>query len=146
MKFCRLCLAVMFLVALASALTAGWYSYFTDIEGLSTKDAVFLSATGEPITEAKAGDEIRIQRTYTTPSAMSFEFFPTLVSSDGVIYPLPSGVYTSEGGISEKAYGFIVPDIPPGNYTLRTTVNYQEGITNNDRAVVLPVVHLRIIQ
>lgn len=138
--------ALTYLVVLAVLLAGGWFYIFTDTATFTVKRTELLDARGENTMIFRAGDEVRLERLYCVKDKLILSASPALVSDNGTIFPLPSLNFMTEGGCHLKLYGFIMPDLPAGNYRIRSTVSFRDGIINGDTVVVLPPVNLRIIQ
>lgn len=67
------------------------------------------------------------------------------VDTSGTLFPLTSGALVPLMGCKTMSYGFFVPALPPGKYTLLNTINYQNGMLNDDQSITLPATSLEII-
>lgn len=67
------------------------------------------------------------------------------VDASGALFPLTSGVIVLHMGCKTMSYGFFVPELPPGKYTLLNTINYQNGMLNDDQSFTLPATSLEIV-
>ena len=67
------------------------------------------------------------------------------VAASGTMFQLITGALVTHGGCKTMSYGFFVPDLPPGKYTLRSTINYQNGLLNDEQSVTLPATSLEIV-
>ena len=67
------------------------------------------------------------------------------VAASGTMFQLITGALVTHGGCKTMSYGFFVPDLPPGKYTLRSTINYQNGLMNDEQSITLPATSLEIV-
>lgn len=138
--------ALTYLFVLAAFLAGGWFYIFTDTATFTVKRTELLDAHGENSMNFRAGDEVRIERLYCVKGRLKLSASPALVSPDGTVFPLPSLDILTDGGCHLKSYAFVMPDLPVGDYRIRSTVSFRDGIINGDTVVILPPVNLRIIQ
>lgn len=67
------------------------------------------------------------------------------VDASGTLFPLTAGVIVLHMGCKTMSYGFFCPALFPGKYTLRSTINYQNGLLNDEQSVTLPATSLEIV-
>lgn len=67
------------------------------------------------------------------------------MDASGTLFPLTAGVIVPHMGCKTMSYGFFVPDLPPGKYTLRSTINYPNGLMNDEQSITLPATSLEIV-
>lgn len=67
------------------------------------------------------------------------------MAASGAMSPLTTGALVPSGGCKTMSYGFFVPALPPGKYTLLNTINYQNGMLNDDQSITLPATSLEIV-
>lgn len=136
--------AILYLVALALAVASGWYLAATDMVSIQVINSNLTTTNGKPQTVFKPGDEMVVHREFCMTGFVQFTASPALIDEHGTLFPLASGSYAASRGCKKASYGIIVPDLPDGKYTLRSTFEYQNGPLNQDTQLVLPLLKLEV--
>lgn len=136
--------AILYLIALGLAVASGWYMAATDMVAIQVINSTLTNHNGVPQSIFHVGDEMVIHREFCLTGYVQFVAAPSLIDEHGVIFPLASGVYAAGRGCKKVSYGIIVPDLPEGKYTLRSTFTYQNGPLNQDTQLVLPLLNLEV--
>lgn len=134
-------LAVLFLACIAM-----WWSVFIGGNPITFKNIKMLDASGEQVTELRVGDVVGIHRSLCSTEAIGVQFFPSLHDRQDKMFTMPPGVYELESGCTEKAYGFVVPNIPPGEYTYHSIFRFQSSLVGRDETAASPIVKVRIVK
>lgn len=134
-------LAVLFLASIAM-----WWTVFIGGNPITFKSIKMLDDHGEQVTELRVGDVVGIHRSLCSTEAIGVQFFPSLHDSQDKMFTMPPGVYDLENGCTEKAYGFVVPNIPPGEYTYHSIFRFQSSLVGRDETAASPIVKVRIVK
>jgi hypothetical protein len=105
-----------------------------------------VSATGFPNDRFHAGDVVGIKRQLCSKHELAVQFFPSLVDSRGYRFPLPGGMAEVQEGCHTTTYGFVVPDLPAGEYTYSNAVRFQNNLVGRDEAATFPPLRIRIMR
>lgn len=130
--------AILYLVALALAVAAGWYLAASDLVSIQVIHSSLSDTKGVVQPFYRPGQEVVVHREFCLTGYVQFTATPSLVDAAGVVYPLASGVYATGRGCKKASYAFTLPDVPAGTYTLNSTFTYQNGPLNEDSHMVLP--------
>ena len=139
-------LASLFLASLFVASMLMWWTVFIGGNPLTFKSIKMLDTSGKQVTELRVGDVIGIHRSLCSTEAIGVQFFPSLHDSQDKMFTMPPGVYDLESGCTEKAYGFVVPNIPPGEYTYHSIFRFQSSLVGRDETAASPIVKVRIVK
>lgn len=139
-------LVSMYLAGLfVSLVFLGWL-VFLGGNPITVKNGGAVSATGYPNDRFRAGDVAGIKRQLCADQSLAIEFFPALKDSRGVLFPLPNNMTESQLGCHDTIYGFIVPDLPAGEYTYVSSIRFQNNLVGRDEAATFPPIRVRIMQ
>jgi hypothetical protein len=138
--------ACAYLGALFVSCIVLWWSVLIGGNPLTFKSTQIIDATGREVSALHIGQSAGIRRFVCSTQPVGVEFFPTLRDSTGLLYPLPSGMIEAQKTCAFKTYGFVVPDIPPGEYVYQSTIRYQANLVGRDELTLSPEVKLRIIR
>lgn len=138
--------ACAYLGALFASTIILWWSVLSGSNPLTFKSTQIVNVEGREISVLHVGQPVGIRRFVCSSMPLGVEFFPVLRDSAGLLYPLPSGMIEAGKGCSLKTYGFVVPDIPPGEYTYQSTIRYQSNLVGRDEMGVTPEVTLRVVK
>lgn len=138
--------ACAYLGALFASTIILWWSVLSGSNPLTFKSTQIVDSVGREISVLHVGEAVGIRRFVCSSMPIGVEFFPTLRDSAGLLYPLPSGMIEAGKGCAHKTYGFVVPDIPPGEYTYQSTIRYQSNLVGRDEMGVTPEVTLRVVK
>lgn len=105
---------------------------------LTVKNIGAVSASGFPNDRYHAGDIAGIKRQICSDQTVAVQFFPALKDSRGFLFPLPGGMVEVSSGCHDTIYGFIVPDLPYGEYTYVNAVKFQNNLVGRDEAATFP--------
>ena len=137
--------AVTYLVMLAFSVLAGWYVAASDLVSLYVSDTQLLNEFGAKTHHFAVGSEVKVQHYYCASGHFEFHYYPALMDTSGTLFPLTSGALVPHMGCKTMSYGFFVPALPPGKYTLLNTINYQNGMLNDVLSFTLPATSLEIV-
>lgn len=104
-----------------------------------------VSATGYPNDKFHAGDVAGIKRQLCAEKALAIQLFPALKDSRGFLFPLPVTMSESTTGCHDSIYGFVVPDLPAGEYTYISSIKFQNNLVGRDEATTFPPIRVRIM-
>lgn len=113
---------------------------------LTVSNTGVISATGFPNDRYHAGDVVGIRRQICADHTVALQFFPSLIDSRGFRFPLPGGMAEAQKGCHSTTYGFVVPDLPAGEYTYSAAVRYQNNLVGRDEATTFPPLRVRIMR
>lgn len=137
--------AVCYLVILAVAVVTGWIISASDLIDFQASNTQRLNSFGAQAHSFHVGSEVRVQRYFCVSAATEFHYYPALVDAAGTVFPLTAGALLALKGCKTMAYGFILPPLPAGTYTLRSTINYENGPLKSDASLTLPAIPLEIL-
>lgn len=138
--YVSLYLAALFL----SLIFLGWLMFIGG-NPLTVKNYGAVSSTGFPNDRFHSGDVAGIKRQLCSTQAVAIEIFPALRDSRGVMFPLPSNLTESAIGCHDSIYGFIVPDLPAGEYTYVSSIRFQNNLVGRDESATFPPIRVRIM-
>ena len=138
--------AVAYLAALVVALLVFWQVGFVSYNPLKFDVTHIVGPDGLPTTVLKTGAVIGVHRSICSTENIGVQFFPFLRDETGQQFTLPPGVYDVKKGCTERAYGFVVPDIPPGEYTYICAMQFQSSLVGRSEVVMAPSVRIRIVK
>ncbi len=138
--------AVAYLAALILALLTFWWVGFVGHNPLTVDATRIMTMTGAPTHDLRVGAVIGVHRNICSSERIGVRFFPSLRDASGKQFTLPPGVYEIPEGCADKAYGFVVPDIPPGDYTYICALQFQSSLVGRDDTVMAPPVNVRIVK
>ena len=135
----------MYLGALfISLLLLGWLVLIGG-NPVTVKNYGAVSATGYPNDKFRAGDVAGIKRQLCSERSLAIEIYPALRDSRGVLFPLPGNLTELTIGCHDSIYGFIVPDLPAGEYTYVSSIRFQNNLVGRDEAATFPPIRVRIM-
>lgn len=138
--------ACAYLGALFASTIILWWSVLVGGNPLTFKSSTIINGDGREVPALQVGQAAGIRRLVCSTQPVGVEFFPVLRDKTGLLYPLPSGLIEAEKGCAFKTYGFVVPDIPSGEYTYHSTIRYQTNLVGRDEMGSSPEVTLRIVR
>lgn len=138
--------ACFYLAALFMSCIAMWWVMLVGGNPFTVENLGVINKQGSLVEKFRAGDVVGIKRRICAESETAIEFFPALRDARGFLFPLPSGVVKLPAGCSETIYGFIVPNLPFGEYTYVSTLRFQKNLVGRDEQAVLPQLRLRIMR
>lgn len=106
---------------------------------------VFRS-TGLPMERFHPGEIAGIRRQVCSKQGIAVQFFPALKDSRGFLFPLPGSFTEIQGGCHETTYGFVVPDLPEGEYVYVNTIRFQNNLVGRDESATYPPLRVRIMR
>lgn len=138
--------AALYLLFLFVAIIALGWLVLIGGNPITVKNIGVVSATGYPNDKFHAGDIAGIKRQVCSDQTITVEFFPAIRDSRGVLFPLPGGMVELSSGCHETTYGFVVPDLPFGEYTYINAVRFQNNLVGRDETAIYPPVRVRIMR
>lgn len=123
-----------------------WWTVLSGGNPLTYKTTELLDGTGHITKELRVGEAAGVRRYLCSDKNVGIEFFPTLRDKDGLLFPLPSGMVEAENKCTTKTYGFVVPDIPAGEYTYQSTLRFQANLVGRDEMATSPPITVRIVR
>ncbi len=136
--------ACLYLAALFVSCVTMWWLVLIGGTPFVVENIATVSNTGMPTERFKAGQVAGIKRKVCSDGSVGARFYPSLVDSRGFMFPLPGSMVQTQPGCSEITYGFIVPDLPPGEYSYSSTITYQNNLIGRDESETFPLLRLRI--
>ncbi|MDD1003615.1 MULTISPECIES: hypothetical protein [Pseudomonas] len=134
----------MYLAALfISLILLGWL-LFVGGNPITIKNYGLISATGYPVEGFRVGEIAGMKWQLCADKAVTIEQFPALRDARGLVFPLPITLSESATGCHDTFYGFVVPPLPPGEYTYVTNIRFQNNLVGRDEAATFPPVRVRI--
>lgn len=128
---------------LISCTVLGW-SIIVGGNPLTFQSAEIVDDQGRAVTVLHVGQPAGVRRRICSTQNVGVEFFPTLRDAAGLLYPLPSGMIEAEATCGTRTYGFVVPDIPAGEYIYQSTIRFQANLVGRDEMTSSPAVFVRI--
>lgn len=113
---------------------------------IEVKNIGAVSSTGLPLEKFHTGDVAGIRRQVCTSQSVAIHFYPALKDSRGFVFPLPIGMAEMARGCHETTYGFIVPDLPAGEYSYINSVAFQNNLVGRDETATYPPIRIRIMR
>lgn len=104
-----------------------------------------VSATGYPNERFHVGDVAGIKRRICSDSDVFIQSFPALVDSRGFLFALPINMAEARTGCHDNTYGFVIPDLPPGEYTYTNSVLFQNNLVGRNEFDTFPPLRVRIM-
>lgn len=135
----------MYLAALFLSLVLLGWLVFMGGNPITVKNYGAVSSTGFPNDKFKSGDVAGIKRQLCSTQSLAIEFYPALRDSRGVLFPLPSNLTETAVGCHDAIYGFIVPQLPAGEYTYVSSIRFQNNLVGRDEATTFPPIRVRIM-
>lgn len=123
-----------------------WWTVLIGGNPLTFKSSEVTDRRGQAISVVHRGQSVGIRRYVCSTRSIGVEFYPTLRDQDGLFYPLQSGMFSLSKGCEVKTYGFIVPPLPPGEYTYQSVIRFQTSLVGRDDMVSSPEIKIRIEQ
>jgi len=94
----------------------------------------------------RPAEPVIVRGEFCSSVAMGVELYPALDDGKGFRYPLPNSLMAVEAGCFNASYGFIAPDIPPGRYTFRTSIKFQNNLVGRDESASTPPLTIEILK
>ena len=139
-------LACAYLGALFISTIILWWTVLIGGNPLTFKGSEVIDRRGQAISVIHHGQSVGIRRNVCSNRSIGVEFYPTLRDQDGLFYPLQSGMFSLTNGCEVKTYGFIVPALPPGEYTYQSVIRFQASLVGRDEMISSPEIKMRIEQ
>lgn len=136
--------ACAYLGALGASVIILWWYALVGGNPLTFSNTQVVDEKGRPISVLHAGQAVGVQRHICSTQEVGVEFFPALRDAAGLLYPLPSGMIEAQKSCATRTYGFVVPDIPPGEYVYQSAIRYQSNLVGRDEMTTSPAVTVRI--
>lgn len=139
--------ACTYLSALFVSTIILWYAVLIGGNPLTFKSAAFVDDFGTVIHDIRPGQPVGVSREVCSSKEVGVEFFPALRDvSNGMLYPLPSGMIQSGAGCAKRTYAFTVPNVPAGDYVYQSAIRYQANLVGRDEMTTTPPVEVRVIR
>ena len=138
--------ACMYLGVLFLSFILMWWLVFIGGNPLSFKSIQMLDESGSQVVTLKAGDVVGVHRVLCSTESIGVQFFPSMHDDQDRMFTLSPGVYDLDKGCSKKTYAFVVPSIPPGEYTYQSIFRFQSSLVGRDETAASPIVKLRIVK
>lgn len=138
--------ACAYLGALFVSCIVLWWSVLVGGNPLTFKSSQIVNGEGREVSALRVGQSAGIRRYVCSTQPVGVEFFPTLRDQAGLLYPLPSGMIEAGKECAFKTYGFVVPDIPSGEYTYQSAIRFQANLVGRDELTVSPELKVRIVR
>lgn len=135
----------MYLAALFISLALLGWLVFIGGNPLTVKNYGAVSSTGFPNDRFHAGDVAGIKRQLCADKDMAIQLFPALKDSRGFLFPLPVTMSETMSGCHDNIYGFVIPNLPAGEYTYVSTIRFQNNLVGRDEATTFPPIRVRIM-
>jgi hypothetical protein len=113
---------------------------------MEVKNMGVVSYTGYPSERFNVGDVAGIRRQVCADHDVAIQSFPALIDSRGFLFALPINMTQALEGCHENTYGFVVPDLPPGEYTYTNSVLFQNNLVGRNEFTTFPPLRVRIMQ
>ena len=136
--------ACAYLGALFASTVILWWSVLAGGNPLTFNSSAIVDRHGHSIVTLQPRQAVGVQRLVCSTRSIGVEFFPHLKDKDGLVYPLQSGMFSIDKGCDVKTYGFIVPDLPPGEYTYQGVIRFQTSLVGRDEMILSPGISVRI--
>jgi len=103
-----------------------------------------VDTDGNKITVLKVGSSVGVRREICSSNKVGVEFFPYLRDKAGISYPLPSGMVEYQNECSAKIDGFVIPNLPAGDYVYSSTIRFRNNLVGRDEMTTSPPISVRI--
>ncbi len=124
----------------------GWIVLLGGNPFISIDPAQVMNKSGAPLDKFRAGEVVGVKRRLCADSSTIVTYFPSLKDAQGVLFPLPSGVFSFPAGCAEYKTGFVVPPIPFGEYSYTSVFRFQKNLVGRDEHIVLSDTRFRIMR
>ncbi len=137
-------MACAYLGALFMSTVLMWWLMLSGGNPLTYKGTQIIDEYGQPAAVLHVGQAAGVKRNICSSKTVGVEFFPALIDKAGLIFPLPSGMTEAGANCAIKTYGFVVPEVPAGEYTYQSAVRYQTSLVGRNEMFISPPVKVRI--
>lgn len=139
-------LACCYLGALFLSTITMWWLVLFGGTPVTAHDPVVQGLSGQVEQQFRAGEVVKVSRTWCATRDVGVEYFPSLRSADGVLYALSNGLIEVSKGCTAGSYAFRMPPLPPGSYSYVNTLRFQDNLVGRDQYAELAPISLEIIQ
>lgn len=136
--------AAAYLGFLFMSLVILWWVMLIGGNPLHFKGVEIVDQDGQQISALHVGQAAGIRRSVCSTKQVGVEFFPALRDRSGLLFPLPSGMVEAKEGCTTRTYGFVVPDVPDGEYEYASAIRYQTSLVGRSEVMVSPSIYVRI--
>lgn len=138
--------AYVYLLLLFVSIIVMWTLMIIGGNPFSIRDLNVYAPGGVKQTVFRKGEPVVIKGQFCSNSSMGVELYPVLDDGNGFRFTLPVGMMAIEAGCFTASHGFIVPDIPPGTYTYRTSIKFQNNLVGRDESASTPALLIEILK
>lgn len=138
-------IAILTVVALWASAWLAWNWTVRSEPVFEFKSIATQNLLRENVSTFHVGDVAVVRREMCLKREMGIRFSPALRNEEGVVFPLNGMTAEKPKGCSTLYYGFVVPDLPPGDYTYVNAATYQANSIGRDEYIALPSLTLQIL-
>lgn len=138
--------AYLYLFLLFISIVVMWALMLVGGNPFSIKTLGVYSSQQVKQTAFKPGEAAIVRGEFCSSASMGVELYPSLDDGKGFRYPLPNSLMAVETGCFNAAYGFIAPEIPPGRYTFRASIKFQNNLVGRDESAATPPLTIEILK
>lgn len=138
--------AYVYLFLLFTSIIVMWSLMLVGGNPFSIRELYVYSEAGVKQKQFRAGSPVIIKGEFCSTSSMGVELYPYLEHDNGFRFTLPNGMMAIETGCFTASHGFIAPDIPPGKYTYRTAIKFQNNLVGRDESASTPPLTIEILK
>jgi len=121
-----------------------WWSVLVGGNPLMWQSSQIVDSTGEAVAVLKTGQTYGFMQQICSERDIGIEIFPSLRDKRNVIYPLQNGMLSLREGCRQKVSGFVLPQLPPGEYSFQIMLRYQTALVGRDETTLSPGIKIRV--
>lgn len=121
-----------------------WWSVLIGGNPLEWKGSQIIDSNGQATTILEQGKPYGVFSKICSSRNVGVEVYPSMRSKNGIIYPLQPGMIQVRDICGHRVTGFIMPDLPPGEYTYQAVVKFQTSLVGRDESALSPGILVRV--
>lgn len=139
-------MAYLYLLMLFLSIVIMWAVVLIGGNPLTVMDLQLYNQNGVVQQVVNTGQNVAVKGKFCSTKSMGVEIYPFIEASDGNRHPLPNSMVLVQAGCFSSSYGFTVPDVPEGNYSLRAVIKFQNNLVGRDESALTPNMMVRILK
>jgi hypothetical protein len=136
--------ACLYLGALFVSCIIMWWLILIGGVPFKVNNLAVQSSTGLPHEIFQPGHVAGVKQSICSDYDVGLYFSPVLIDSRGYHFPLQGSLIEARKGCHDMIYGFVVPDLPAGEYRYSSAVKYQNNLVGRDETTTFPQLRIRI--